>query len=254
MPSFRSRRIVATRIAKHSGQRIRRPHPPAALPLAAPEAAPASAVPRPDAVWRRRLVMMVRKPLAGRVKTRLARGIGAVSAARFYRNATSGLIARLDGDRRWQLTLAVTPDAAAGDGAWPARLPRVAQRDGDLGARLQRLFERLPPGPVVVIGSDSPQVSRRHIADAFRSLGSTDAVLGPASDGGYWLIGMKRLGRMPRPFAGVRWSSEHTLADTLANLAGKRVGRLDLLDDVDEPADLARIGDCVGRRIATLAG
>lgn len=209
---------------------------------------PRSAEPAP--ALQKRLVMMVRKPAAGRVKTRLARGIGVVAATAFYRTASAGLIARLSGDPRWRMLLAVTPDAAVGDRAWPTQVERVAQGGGDLGARLQRLFDRLPPGPVVIIGSDSPDIRPAHIAAAFAGLGRADAVLGPAPDGGYWLIGLKRSPRVLKPLARVRWSSEHTLTDTLANLTGKRVELLAPLDDIDEAADLARSRGRHARRIS----
>lgn len=192
--------------------------------------------------WQRRLVIMVKAPLAGRVKTRLSRDIGVVGATAFYRRATAALVQRLAGDRRWQTVLAISPDSALPAPFWPHELQRVAQGPGDLGARMQRLFDRLPPGPVVIIGSDCVSVGRSDIADAFAALGAADAVLGPAEDGGYWLIGARRMPRLPRLFSGVRWSSATTLADTQANLAGRRVAMLCLLSDVDTGADLARMG------------
>ncbi len=200
--------------------------------------------------WRPRLVMMVRLPAMGRVKTRLARGVGAVAAAAFYRRSTGGLVARLGADPRWQLTLAVTPDRSAASGFWPRQVPRVGQGRGDLGQRMQGIFERLPPGPVAIIGSDSPSIRPAHIARAFRALGKADAVLGPAPDGGYWLIGLKRVPHVPRAFPGVRWSSATTLADTVAALGPRRqVALIDTLDDIDEPADLARDHGRHARRI-----
>ena len=77
--------------------------------------------------------------------------------------------------------------------------------------------------PSIIVGSDIPAIEAEHIAQAFRLLGRNDAVFGPAADGGYWLIGLKRMPKALAPFAGVRWSSPHALADTLANLKGKRV-------------------------------
>ena len=101
------------------------------------------------------------------------------------------------------------------------------------GDRMGRLFDVLPPGPVVIIGSDIPDIEPADIADAFKALGGNDAVLGPAPDGGYWLIGRKRTPRIPKPFAKVRWSSCHALQDTLANLQGLRVALLRELNDID---------------------
>jgi glycosyltransferase A (GT-A) superfamily protein (DUF2064 family) len=74
-------------------------------------------------------------------------------------------------------------------------------------------------------------------------------VLGPASDGGYWLVGLKRRPHVLRPFGGVRWSGPHALADTLRNLARWRVGFAATLADVDDAAGLAARADLVGRRV-----
>ena len=104
-----------------------------------------------------------------------------------------------------------------------------------------RLFQTLPPGPMVVIGSDIPGITRRHIAEAFQRIGADDWVLGPATDGGYWLVGARRRPRVIAPFAGVRWSTAHALEDTLANLAGQKIGFLESLQDVDDGADLVAL-------------
>jgi len=133
----------------------------------------------------------------------------------------------------------VTPDRAAA-GPWPPGWRVVAQGRGDLGARMVRLFRDLPPGPVVVVGSDVPDLGPAHIVRAFARLGSHDWVFGPAGDGGYWLIGARRRPVWRPPFAGVRWSSPHALADTLANLTAARVAVADELPDIDTGADLAR--------------
>jgi glycosyltransferase A (GT-A) superfamily protein (DUF2064 family) len=89
----------------------------------------------------------------------------------------------------------------------------------------------------VLIGSDIPGVTAADIAAAFRALGRAQAVFGPAEDGGYWLVGFGPR-RPARPFAGVRWSTEHALADTLSNCAGHRVALVRRLRDVDTAADL----------------
>ena len=187
---------------------------------------------------RRRLVVMVKAARPGRVKTRLGRQIGMVPAAWWMRHQTTRLLRRLR-DPRWDIWLAVAPDTRSRDPAWPADLPRVPQGPGDLGDRMGRLLRNLPPGPVCIIGSDIPGITRRHIARAFAALGPAEAVFGPAPDGGFWLVGMKRLGPPPATlFRDVRWSSEHALSDTLATLPGLRVAMVDELNDVDEASDL----------------
>lgn len=189
----------------------------------------------------RHLVIMLKEPRAGRVKTRLGRDIGMIAAAWWFRHQTRHLIRRLQ-DPRWRLHLSVSPDRALFSHAWPGHLPRLPQGRGDLGTRMARILRRLPPGPVVIVGSDIPGVTAHHINRAFRALGNHDAVFGPAQDGGYWLIGMKRSAPPPHTlFRGVRWSSPSALADTVASLPGARIAMIDTLTDVDTAADLRAI-------------
>jgi rSAM/selenodomain-associated transferase 1 len=207
------------------------------------------------APFRCRLVIVAKAPVAGAVKTRLAREAGIATATRFARQCCAALIARVGFDPRWDTCLWVTPDAARASRHWPRCLVRMPQGPGDLGRRMQRIIDRAPPGPVVIIGTDIPGTRRAHIAEAFRVLGRCPHVLGPATDGGYWLVGSRRRPRTSsRLFTGVRWSSEHALADTLANLDGGRLaGFVATLSDVDDAAALARHGD-FGRRVkATFA-
>jgi rSAM/selenodomain-associated transferase 1 len=192
--------------------------------------------------------MMVREPVAGRVKTRLARDMGAVRAANFYRHTVAAVMTRIAGPG-WQTLLAVAPDAVCVSRAWPKRFARISQGRGDLGQRMQRILDRLPPGPVVIVGSDVPGITPEHLREAFRTLGAHDAVVGPSPDGGYWLVGLKRRPKVLRAFRNVRWSSRHARADTLANLEGLRIGVIGELADADEAADLARFRGAHGRRV-----
>jgi rSAM/selenodomain-associated transferase 1 len=190
------------------------------------------------AAERPHLVIFARRPAWGVGKRRLAAGAGEAAAWRFQRFMLADLTRRLGRDRRWRTWLCVTPDHAAGR---LMGLPALAQGSGDLGQRLRRLLRSLPLGPVVVIGTDIPGIAASDIAVAFRALGASDAVFGPALDGGYWLIGLKRRPRQLDPFDGVRWSSPDALADTLANLAGRRVAMLRPLEDVDDAESWARL-------------
>ena len=114
----------------------------------------------------------------------------------------------------------------------PAVVVAVGGSDHRMNVRARR--------PVVLVGSDIPDLSARHIAAALAELGRGELVFGPATDDGYWLVGM-RSGAMARIlFRRVRWSGPHALSDTLANAAGRRVVLLDALDDVDDPADYER--------------
>ena len=190
----------------------------------------------------RQLVVFARAPRLGTVKRRLARDIGALGALRFHRETTAALLRRLGKDPRWTCRLAVTPDAWAArpGGLWPRCPSPIAQGGGDLGLRMGRVLTALPPGPVVIVGSDIPDIGARHVAEAFRALGAHDWVLGPADDGGYWLIGARRRPHLRLPFAGVAWGSEQALDGTLAGMGAARVKLLETLSDVDSAADLRR--------------
>jgi rSAM/selenodomain-associated transferase 1 len=190
----------------------------------------------------RHLVIFLRAPRLGRVKSRLARGIGAVAALRFYRNAGGALLRRLIRDSRWRLALAITPDIDLRSRPWRAAARYRPQGRGDLGERMARVFRDLPPGPVIIIGSDIPALRAAHVAAAFKALGNHDAVFGPASDGGYWLVGFRRRPRLPPGlFKGVRWSSAHALGDTLAGLPRNlAIAFLETLEDVDDAESYMR--------------
>jgi rSAM/selenodomain-associated transferase 1 len=185
---------------------------------------------------------MLKVPQPGRVKTRLAREIGTIPAAWWMRRQTARLIRRIGRDPRWQTWLAVAPDShGLTYRGWPGHLPRIPQGPGDLGARMARVFRRLPAGPAVLVGADIPALGPGHIASALRSLAACDAVLGPATDGGYWLVGLKHPQRQPPGlFARVRWSTHHALADTRIALPGRVAVLPDRLADVDGAADLAQ--------------
>ena len=95
-----------------------------------------------------------------------------------------------------------------------------------------------------MIGADIPGITRNRIAGAFGALGSHDAVVGPATDGGYWLIGLSRRRNVPPGlFRDVRWSTDHALSDTIANLPDHSIARVATLRDVDTIADLRALAN-----------
>ena len=181
------------------------------------------------------VIVFARAPRLGAVKRRLARDIGDRAALRFHSGTLHGLLRSLRQDRRFRTILATTPDHA--NFVLPWLVPRIPQGKGDLGQRMDRACRRFQRGNVVIIGCDFPEASATDARAAFRALGSASAVFGPAEDGGYWLVGLAPK-RPARPFANARWSSEHALADTLANFRGRRIARLRCLRDVDTAADM----------------
>ncbi|MDK3071632.1 TIGR04282 family arsenosugar biosynthesis glycosyltransferase [Sedimentitalea sp. JM2-8] len=193
---------------------------------------------------RRTVIVMLKEPRPGRVKTRLARGIGPVAAAWWFRHQSLALLRRIR-DPRWRVVLAVSPDR---DGLvsriWPSCFARIPQGRGDLGQRMARAIRGVGVGPVCLIGTDIPGVGKPELARAFAALGRHQAVFGPARDGGFWLVGLKHPRHMPaRLFHNVRWSCEHALADSRATVPDLSVALVDELQDVDTAADLERIRD-----------
>ena len=188
---------------------------------------------------RQTLIVMVKEPHPGRVKSRLGQGIGQVPAAWWFRHQVRRLLRRV-ADPRWDVVLAVAPDfEGLQSRVWPAHLPRFPQGRGDLGARMARMLRDSAPGPACVIGADIPGINAARIAEAFKALGDHDAVFGPAPDGGFWLVGLKHPARQPVGFFdGVRWSSENALADSIATLPDHRIAMVRTLQDVDTADDL----------------
>lgn len=190
---------------------------------------------------RRTLILFAKTPRAGLVKSRLARDIGLGPATRWYRHNLAQTLRHLGKSRLWDCWIFGTPHHAA-RWPWPKPWRFRHQVRGDLGHRIGSALHAFRGRPTVLIGSDIPGIEPRHISAAFKELGRSDAVFGPSADGGYWLVGFS-----PRyagdPFGKVRWSTEHALADTLRGFpAGRRIGLIETLRDVDTGADLAAAG------------
>jgi uncharacterized protein len=187
-----------------------------------------------------RVIVFLKAPRAGEVKTRLAKTLGPDAACAAYRQLAERLwkeLAHLPGGE-----LRFSPDDAASEiqswlgRSWPAR----PQGDGDLGQRMQAAFaDAFADGAtrVVIVGADCPQVTAADVRQAWNELKSHDVVLGPAMDGGYWLIGLAR--PQAALFQGITWSSDKVLGQTLqrARTAGLRIQLLRILSDVDTERD-----------------
>jgi rSAM/selenodomain-associated transferase 1 len=193
------------------------------------------------------VLVFAKDPVPGTVKTRIAAAIGPERAARVYTDLLATTVghahaaARAKAVSHVELWCAPSPETPYLRGIASAfHCTRHRQCDGDLGARMAHAIgDALARAPgVLLIGSDCPLLDPVRLAQAASLLATHDAVLGPAEDGGYVLVGARR----PLPFDGVRWSSSHTFADTAAAFAraGIRFGTLPVSWDVDEPSDLAR--------------
>jgi uncharacterized protein len=191
----------------------------------------------------RHLMLFVRAPQLGIGKRRLAQAIGDVATVRFERMMLALLLRRLASDRRWRLRIAVTPDIARRRARrWRRGVEAIGQGRGDLGIRMRRALASCPRGPAVLVGGDIPALAAHHVAAAFRLLGRCDLVFGPAEDGGFWLVGVRRSRHLPPLFQRVRWSGPYALADTLAGLSPPvSVGFVDRLEDVDDEESYRRL-------------
>jgi rSAM/selenodomain-associated transferase 1 len=183
------------------------------------------------------IIIFARAPRLGTVKRRLAAGIGAVPALRFHRNQLARITREAAKIRGVDSYLAITPNRARFRPA--PRLAILNQGAGDLGARMHQAFARFPRRHVILIGADIPHLAASHLRQAIRALKHHHAAFGPAEDGGYYLIAMAAR-RPTRPFANVRWSTQHALADTTRNFAHLRTTTLPTLPDIDTEADFQR--------------
>lgn len=192
----------------------------------------------------RRLLIFVKFPTPGRVKTRLAASIGAQAASDIHRSCTELTLERLDTFHRESILCYDPPEARERMRAWlGARWSLVPQAGRTLGERLAHAVgEAFAQGAtqVVAIGTDSPWLGSVVIEGAFDALRRAEVVLGPTRDGGYYLIGLSR----PRPalFTGIRWGTASVCASTTAKARalGLRVRSLRIGYDIDRLADVRR--------------
>jgi rSAM/selenodomain-associated transferase 1 len=194
-----------------------------------------------------RLIVFARQPTAGRAKTRLIPALGAIGAARLHRRMVERTL-------DWACELAATTPLELelrtdGRGMGVAAAQRTglrlcAQGPGNLGERMVRAFAESfdaaesAPRRVAIIGTDCPRLDGETVTRAFAELDTHDVVVGPAIDGGYYLIGL----RAPAPalFGGVHWGTGRVFDETVdrARSAGLSVAALESLEDVDRPEDL----------------
>jgi len=187
-----------------------------------------------------RLIIFLKAPRLGLVKTRLAKTMGVEAACMAYRQMLTTLVDNVGALSGVELRFA--PDDAESEiqpwlrSGWQTR----PQGEGNLGQKLCRAFSDAHSAGakrVVIIGSDCPEVSAADIREAWTALKNHDVVVGPATDGGYWLVGLRQ--PQPQLFQGIRWSSETVLAETLqrAKSSQLRIELLRILADVDTEKD-----------------
>ena len=186
------------------------------------------------------VLVFQRNEVLGKVKTRLAAGIGEEQAMKIYRYLLNKTYLALK-----EITVPVTTYFSEFIPENPIHSAenKQVQVGGDLGERMRNAFvTHLESGmeKVVLIGTDCPSLEGTHLVQAFEALEHSDLVLGPARDGGYYLIGMKR--RADFLFEGITWSSELVLSQTLTLAAeqGLHSSLLPIMEDIDSPEDWER--------------
>ena len=196
----------------------------------------------------RRLLLFTKPARAGRVKTRLIGDLTAAEAARLHAAFFEDLLARLQGGEfELRVAWALDPDEEIPAGS----VPCVRQQGSDLGERLYRaLSEAASSGDAVVaaVGSDHPTIPLEVVHRAFTAVErGADVVLGPAEDGGYYLIALRAGAVSRRLFADIAWSTEQVMPATLERCRelGLKVELLPTASDVDTPDDLRRLAACM---------
>ena len=196
---------------------------------------------------RTRIVIFAKAPVPGKVKTRLVPALGEIGAARLAHKMLLDTVAEAFAANLSVPELCTDPHPL--DPQWAGFLPAehmriTAQGDGDLGERLARAARRtiLLRENVLLIGTDCPALDRQRLRAAAEQLAEHDAVVHPAHDGGYALLGLRRFD--PSLFGGIAWSTGSVCAETIARIEalGWSLHVGDTLLDIDEPEDLTAAG------------
>ncbi|HPJ96555.1 MAG TPA: TIGR04282 family arsenosugar biosynthesis glycosyltransferase [Syntrophales bacterium] len=205
-----------------------------------------------DGTMKRCLVMMTKYPAPGQVKTRLAAGIGAAHAAELSKRFILDLLQTL-ASRDWEIRIALHPwerneemSAVVGE-----KYELVPQRGCDLGERMGHVFLELFSEAfqeIIMIGSDAPDLPAEFIEEAFTALANHDAVLGPACDGGYYLIGFRRGIFSPLLLDSLPWGAPDIFVQQLKRLREQKlqVYILPPWHDIDTQTDLKKTAGLAG--------
>lgn len=181
------------------------------------------------------IALFAKYPVPGLAKTRLIPALGKDGAAALHRRLVERTLGVIR-DSGLPFAVWTTGASHADFAAWLGEdVTLVEQGEGDLGARLARVA-----APTILLGADVPGLTAQHLLDAAGALREVPAVIGPAEDGGYYLLGIWR--EMPFLFADMAWGTETVLSDTKRHLERHNVPyrELGLLDDCDRPEDLAK--------------
>jgi len=187
---------------------------------------------------------MARSPEGGDVKTRLSPRLNREQRIAIYTKLLNGTVQRLRNVKVADTLIAYTP-ADAGEYFENYGLGTFPQAEGDLGARISEAIGHVLGcgyDSVAIVGSDIPGLGPRIATSAFHALRSADIAIGPSTDGGYYLIGMNE--HRPELFEDIKWSTNEVLKATVGKVKqmGLKMEILDILDDIDTPEDMERLG------------
>ena len=191
------------------------------------------------------LVMFIKFPEQGQVKSRLAKDLGEEKSAELYRCFIEDLLARFSKrDYRFQIAFYPAVKECEIKEMFGNDFLYIPQSGEDLGERMKNAFSRCfsgGPRSVVIIGSDVPDLPAWIVEEAFFSLGDHDAIIGPSVDGGYYLIGFRKETFNPAIFTGPKWGNEDVFQQTMTILqeGGALVYTLPVWQDIDRPEDIA---------------
>jgi rSAM/selenodomain-associated transferase 1 len=187
---------------------------------------------------RRVIIVFAKAPRMGSVKTRLAKGIGQAAALGFYRGCLARTIRTCERIQGAETVIWTAPDNAVRGQYFNNRISVEAQGRGDIGVRMARALDHYREADRILIGGDIPGVTPNILNAAYGKLKANDAVYGPAEDGGFWLIGLRRGHRPRRLFNGVGWSRSDTL-DSAVRSHGTHttIAFCKTLNDIDDLDD-----------------
>jgi uncharacterized protein len=193
------------------------------------------------------MLLFVKYPTPGKVKTRLAKDIGEYSATEAYRyfvNDTLNILSQLS----IPTIICYSPDALLTDyQTWLGDHQTYLKQEGnELGSRLDNSFKsafNMGYQKVLVMGSDSPDIPASTLSTAIQKLNTSDTVIGPTTDGGYYLLGLTKQGYTRDLFSDIEWSTEHVFNQTKDKIEKQNlsVSQLPLWSDIDELTDLTEL-------------
>lgn len=186
------------------------------------------------------LMIFIKNPVEGEVKTRLGASIGSTNALQIYKKLlthTREVASSVETDRQvWYSSMIDHRDS------WnKKKFDKKLQSGSDLGERMSTAFQKAFENgyeKVVIVGSDCADITSRHITDAFHALNTNDAVIGPSKDGGYYLLGIRKFS--PDIFTGIQWSTREVFEETVSHFEhlGLSYSVLEVLNDIDTIEDL----------------